>query len=156
MDVLTRILQIEKIIIKPDVEAENGVTPLPLEPKSHLAAQGLNLIAPWLSVLYTSSNSPKISTGQTVFRFLSYFFADLFFVWAGGRNYFLKYTTNRDQFESLTNTSQDRTTRWNPHQNAGKIAAGLVLMRIIGAVQENYAIRGHNKLVELKYTFYLD
>ncbi|MBL8022088.1 MAG: hypothetical protein JNM27_20605 [Leptospirales bacterium] len=136
-DVLTisRILQIEGIVRTESPVLPNGetITFAPLEHKSHILGQSLNFVAPWLGVLHSSYGSPRLTTGQTVFRFSMYFGADAFLLWAAGRNWF------RD--------------RWNPGRYAGNIALALAVPRVIGAVQSANLVRGHNRLVELKYTF---
>ncbi|MCE9596877.1 MAG: hypothetical protein K8S54_02825 [Spirochaetia bacterium] len=136
-DVLTfsRILQIEGIVRAESPVMPNGETIAfgPLEHKSHILGQSLNLVAPWLGVLHSSYGSPRLTTGQTVFRFSMYFGADALLVWAGGTNWF--------------------RNRWNPGRYGGNIAAALAIPRIVGAVQSANLVRGHNRLVELKYTF---
>lgn len=133
---LARILEQKQMIRTPPREEVEKHPARPLDPKSHLVAQGLNLLAPWGAVLYASWDSPRLSSGQTWFRFLTYFFFDLFMVYGGGSNWF------RESFQ--------------PGKYSANITAGLVFMRLIGAVQQANLIRGHNRVAELKYTFYLD
>jgi len=133
--VLGRVFQQEGLVKIETPTLPNGdpISYAPLSPKYHLIGQPLNLIAPWLGVLHASYDSPRLTTGQTVFRFTMYFGVDAVLVWAAGRNFF------RDS--------------WNPQKYAGNIAAVLVVPRIVGAVQSFNLIRGHNRLAELKYTF---
>ncbi len=133
VNLLERILIQEGLLVHQEKEERRMA---PLGSKSHAVAQGLNVVAPWLSVLYQSYHSPRLTTGQTVARFLTYFAADAFLVWAGGRNWFQE--------------------KWDPKRYGGNIAAGLVFMRILGGWQAANQVRGHNRVVELKYTFPLD
>lgn len=128
---MTRILEIEKIINPP--ADTSGREYRPLNSKYHAIAQPLNLVAPWIGVLYTSYHSPRLSTGQTVFRFITYFLADAFLTWAAGRDWF------RDKYD--------------PVKHRDNIIAVLALPRLIGAVQTFNLVRGHNRVVDLKYTF---
>ncbi len=131
----SRIFEQEKLIRVEPLLSDEGKELLyaPLEPKWHTVGQTLNLVAPWLGVLHASWNSPRMSAGQTVFRFSVYFGIDAVLVWAAGRNFF------RDHFDA--------------QKYAGNIAAVLAVPRIIGAVQEANMVRGHNRIVEMKYTF---
>lgn len=128
---MTRILEIEKIINPPP--DTSGRDYRPLSAKYQAIAQPLNLVAPWLGVLYTSYHSPRLSTGQTVFRFITYFLADAFLTWAAGRHWF--------------------TQKYDPVKNWDNIVAVLAVPRIIGAVQTFNLVRGHNRVVDLKFTF---
>ncbi len=133
--ILARILEQENLIpagstLFPERE------PVALETKSHLSAQGLNLIAPWLGVLYTSWDSPRLTRGQTWFRFLGYFFLDAVLISAAGTNFY------QESFDTS--------------KRGGAVAAAVLIPRMLGAWQAADLIRGHNRLAELKYTFYID
>ncbi len=128
---MTRILEIEKIINPP--ADTSGRDYRPLSSKYQAIAQPLNLIAPWIGVLYTSYHSPRLSTGQTVFRFITYFLADALLTWAAGRDWF------RHPFDAV--------------KYRDNIIAVLAVPRLIGAVQTFNLVRGHNRVVDLKFTF---
>ncbi len=113
-----------------------GREPVALEEKSHLSAQSLNLLAPWLGVLYTSWDSPRLTRGQTWFRFLGYFFLDAVLISAAGTNFY------QESFDTS--------------KRGGAVAAAVLIPRMLGAWQAADLIRGHNRLAELKYTFYID
>lgn len=135
---LSRILEQENIIkagstLPPDVE---GKEPVPLEPKSHWISQSLNWVAPWLSVLHASWNSPRLSTGQTLFRFCAYFLMDGLMLWAGGTGLW--------------------SGPFDLSENGGAAAAAMLLPRIYGSFQHANLIRGHNRIAEMGYTFYID
>ena len=134
---MARILELENIIVAGSTTpAGEHSEAQPLEEKWHTLSQGLNLVAPWLSVLHASYNSPRLSTGQTVFRFFAYLLTDGLMVWVGGTNLF------SEPFDAA--------------KNGGNIAAALAIPRLIGAVQHFNLIRGHNRIANLGYTFYLD
>lgn len=134
-DVLTlsRILYEEKFFLDGAVP-DGPLGSEPLGAKYHVLSQPINLLAPWLGVLYNSYGSPRLTTGQTWWRFFTYLFFDAFFIYAGGTNWF-----QQGKFE--------------PQEYADNIAAGLAVMRAIGAYQSMNLIRGHNRVAELKYTF---
>ncbi|MBI3395688.1 MAG: hypothetical protein HY042_07635 [Spirochaetia bacterium] len=131
---LTRVLEVEGVITVPP--ADEGARYAPLSNKYEIIAQPMNLIAPWIGVFYTSANSPRLSSGQTTFRFFMYFLTDVFLVWAAGRNWF--------------------HDKYNPAKYQNQMIAVLLVPRIIGAIQTANLVRGHNRLVELKYTFPVD
>ncbi|MCR9143907.1 MAG: hypothetical protein NXI24_16795 [bacterium] len=135
VETLTRILELENIL-KPGSTAPPRGEAVPLDYKSHWIGQGLNFLAPWLGVFYNSYASPRLSFGQTWLRAGLYFLADGLMVAAGGTKFF------SEGFDSS--------------ENGGLIAGMLVLPRIVGAVQTANLNRGHNRLVEFKYTFYFD
>ncbi len=128
-----QILNQEKFFL-PEAIPEDPEGSQPLDDKYHLIAQPLNLLAPWLAVLYESYDSPRLTTGQTWWRFLTYFFFDALFIYAGGTNWF-----QQGKFE--------------PQKYASNIAGGLALMRVIGSWQSLNLVQGHNRMAELKYTF---
>ena len=130
---LSRILYEEKFFVENSMpEDRNGAAPLGR--KYHLISQPVNLLAPWLGVLYNSYGSPRLTRGQTFWRFMTYFFFDALFIYAGGTNWF-----QQGAFE--------------PQKFSGNIAAGLAVTRIVGAYQSMNLIRGHNRVAELKFTF---
>lgn len=104
-----------------------------LKQKSHIFSQGLNLYAPWAAVLYNGFRSPRLTGKQMFRRFLFYLILDAVAIYAGGTNWF------QDDFKI------------NAYR--GNIAAGLFLIRAMGAAQSANTIRGHNRIVELKYSF---
>lgn len=132
---LSHVFRQEKLIRfeDPTLRADEQYRYAELTEKYHVIGQPLNWVAPWLGVLHSSYNSPRMSTGQTVFRFSMYFGIDAVLVWAAGRNWF------RD--------------KWDGQKYAGNIAAALFVPRLVGAVQSFNLVRGHNRLVEMKYTF---
>ena len=131
---IVRILEMKKFITinRPEYMPE----PIQLEEKSQLVAQGLNLLAPWAAVMYESYDSPRLTTGQTYFRGLMYFFVDSLLIWAAGRDWF--------------------TEPFDLSKNGGNVAAVMVLTRSIGAFQSANLVRGHNRFARLGYTFYID
>ncbi|MCB1169187.1 MAG: hypothetical protein KDK25_02580 [Leptospiraceae bacterium] len=131
---ITRILELKGFIDvpRPDYMPE----PVQLTEKSHFYAQGLNLLAPWAGVMYASWDSPRLTTGQTYFRAISYFVVDSFLIWAAGRNWF------QGPFDLS--------------KNGGQVAAVMVFTRSLGAFQSANLIRGHNRFARLGYTFYLE
>lgn len=132
---ISRILEQEKVIA--EFSNPNGLlNPVPLAPKSHWISQTTTWVAPWLGVLHASYDSPKLSSGQTFFRFGMYFLYDAFMIWAGGRNWF--------------------TRKFDLKTYGGNVAAALFLPRVLASYQHANAIRGHNRAAELKYTFYVD
>lgn len=131
---VTRILELKGLIEVP--RRDFLPDPVPLTEKSHLYAQGLNLLAPWAGVMYSSWQSPRLTTGQTYFRTITYFLVDSLLIWAAGRNWF------QESFDLS--------------RNGGQVAAVMVLTRSIGAFQSANLIRGHNRFARLGYTFYLD
>ena len=135
VDMLARILEQKKIITREQAYPPEAQL-APLESKSHLVGQGLNLLAPWAGVLYSSYGSPRLSRGQTWFRALGFFTLDVFFVLGGGSNWF------RESYQ--------------PGKYGTNIAIGLALTRMLGAYQQMDLIQGHNRVAELKYTFYLE
>ncbi len=146
---LARVLALEGVITDGTVHAE-GEKPVPLERKSHLVGQGLNLLAPWASVLYLSWDSPRLTRGQTWFRALAFFLADVLIVFTAGTDFFRQeYGRQCPSAGKLMGTCSDRS-----HPEG--MAAGLLLVRMVGAWQSANLARGHNQLAELKYTFYLD
>lgn len=132
---LSHVFRQEKLVRfdDPSLPGEQAYRYAPLTDKYHLISQPLNWVAPWLGVLHSSYNSPRLSTGQTVFRFSMYFGIDAVLVWAAGRNWF--------------------QNKWDGQKYAGNIAAALFVPRLVGAVQSFNLVRGHNRLVEMKYTF---
>lgn len=134
-DVLSfsRVFTIEGIV---KTETNEDLVFRKLQPKSHVVAQGLNLLSPSLGVLYTSYDSPSLSTGQTVGRSLTYLGVDAFLIWAVGRNGW------RDKFD--------------PGRRGGAIAAALLVPRIVSGFQASALVRGHNTFAEAGYTFALD
>lgn len=132
---LSRVLELEKVLSAGATERPRGEA-VAIERKSHIASQSLNLVAPWIGTLYNSWGSPRLTRGQTWFRFFGYFFLDAFLVAAGGTQFF------REPFDASA--------------NGGAIAAALALPRIMHAVSSANLIRGHNRLVEFSYTFYLE
>lgn len=135
VETLSRILEIENIL-KPGSTVPLKGEAVALDYKSHWVGQGLNLVAPWLSVFYNGYRSPRMTLGQTWLRAGLYFLADGLMVAAGGTKFF------SEGFDSSA--------------NGGLIAGMLVLPRVVGAVQTANLNRGHNRLVEFKYTFYFD
>ena len=131
---ITRILEIKGFIDVP--RQEYLPEPITLTEKSHFYAQGLNLIAPWAGVMYTSWDSPRLTTGQTYFRGIMYFIVDSMLIWAAGRNWF------QEPFDLS--------------KNGGQVAAVMILTRSIGAFQSANLVRGHNRFARLGYTFYLE
>ena len=101
----------------------------------HAPAQGLNLIAPWLAVLY-AGESPRMSSEQKWIRFFSYLAADILVIGAGGTNGFRE--------------------RFNYEEHKDLILGGLAMIRAVGAYQTFNLVRGHNRMVEMKYTFPVD
>ena len=104
-----------------------------LNKKNHFIAQGMNIYAPWAAVIYNGFHSPRMTRRQTFSRFLFYIIADVFVIYAGGTNWF------QEKFDA------------NAYR--GNIAAGLLLVRALGSIQTFNLTRGHNRIVELKYTF---
>ncbi|MBI41706.1 MAG: hypothetical protein CMF59_19095 [Leptospiraceae bacterium] len=131
---ITRILELKGFIEVP--RQEYLPEPITLYEKSHLYAQGLNFLAPWAGVMYTSWDSPRLTTGQTYYRTIMYFLVDSFLIWAAGRNWF------QEPFDIS--------------KNGGQVAAVMVLTRSIGAFQSANLIRGHNRFARMGYTFYLE
>ncbi len=154
--VLIRILELEKMIIKEEVPTESGLPASILDTKSHLISQTLNWTMPWAAVLYNSYHSPRLTSGQTIARFFAYLGADLFLIWAAGRNFFIPYNAERTDLEKLLAMPPNRSTRWSLKENGIDVLAGMIFLRTIGGIQSLNTIRGHNRLVELKYTFYLE
>ena len=134
-DVLTlsRILYEEKFFLE-DSMPKDRLGAEPLGSKYHVLSQPINLVAPWLGVLYNSYGSPRLTSGQTWWRFITYLFFDALFIYAGGTNWF-------------------QQAAFEPEEYASNIAGGLAIMRIIGSWQSMNLIRGHNRIAELKYTF---
>ncbi|MCB1174378.1 MAG: hypothetical protein KDK39_12475 [Leptospiraceae bacterium] len=134
---MARVFEIETILKAGSTQpADERLEAVKLDEKSHLISQGLNLVAPWLGVLYSSYDSPRLSTGQTVFRFSAYLLFDGLMVWAGGTGFWQE--------------------PFNTKKYDGTIVAALMLPRIIGAWQQANLVRGHNQVARLGYTFYLD
>lgn len=132
---ISRVLELENIL-KPGSTVPPRGEAVQLDYKSHWIGQGMNLVAPWLGVFYNGYRSPRLSTGQMWFRAGMYLLADGLMVAAGGTQFF------SEGFDSS--------------KNGGLIAGMLVIPRVIGAVQTANLNRGQNRLVEFKYTFYLD
>lgn len=146
---LARVLALEQVITDNTAHAEDE-KPQALDAKYHVAAQGLNLIAPWMSLLYISWRSPRLSRGQTWFRALTFFFLDAFIIYAAGSDLFRrKYGRTCTDAATLAGTCDINNHR-------AEMVAGLAVTRLIGAFQGFNLVRGHNRLAELKYTFYLD
>lgn len=134
---MARVLELEGLIAKGStVPADAKGDPVVLSEKSHLISQSLNLAAPWLGVWYNTYNTPRLTLGQTWFRFGAYFLADGFLLWAGGTKLW--------------------SGKFDASKNGEYIIGALAIPRTIGAVQSFNLVRGHNKLAEFKYTFYLD
>lgn len=133
---ISRILEEANILKKGSTKPSEPIEPQKLEEKYHTISQSLNLVAPWLAVLHASWNSPRLTTGQTVFRFTAYLLIDGLMVWAGG-----------------TGLWQEP---FNVKKYGGSIAAALAIPRLFGIWQHANLIRGHNRTVKLGYTFYLD
>ena len=129
-------MQRQDLIIKTYKLIPENTSPVYLSEKSHLAAQGLNLIAPWLAIPYCAYRSPRLAFSQAWMRSLVYLIIDMIVISAGGTNLY------REGFQ--------------PGKYSGVIAAGLILNRILGSIQNTNLIRGHNRVSRLKYTFYLD
>jgi hypothetical protein len=106
---------------------------LKLKNKYHIFAQGINVYAPWAAMVYNGYQSPRMTTKQTFSRFLFYFIMDAVVIYAGGTNWFQE--------------------KFNVNTYRGNIAAGLLLVRVIGAIDSANMVRGHNRIAELKYTF---
>lgn len=136
---VARMLELEGILKPGETVPYSSKEPpeaVALDPKSQWIGQGLNLVAPWISVFYSSYDSPRLGFGQTWLRAGLYFLADAFMVAMGGTNFF------QEGFDSS--------------ENGGLIGGLLVLPRIVGAVQSYNLTRGHNRMAEFKYTFYFD
>lgn len=132
--VMERMLELEKVINRDDpmYDADQMEEP---GFKYHAISQGLNLVAPWLSVLYQGHHSPRMTSSQMWGRFAAYLIADIFVIGAGGTGGFQE--------------------AWNPGdpKNNTYIVAGLVLMRILGSYQALNMTRGHNRVARVGYTF---
>ena len=135
VNTIARILELENILVQGSTVPLRGEAS-ELELKSHLIGQSINFVAPWMAVWYNSYRSPRLGFAQTWFRMGMYLLADGLMVLAGGTKFFA------EGFDSSA--------------NGGLIAGALLLPRIVGAVQTANLTRGHNRLVEFKYTFYLD
>lgn len=135
--ILSRMMEMNELINNQSVPRNPATAePRTAFSKSHIASQGLNLIAPWLSVFYNGYESPSLTSSQVKYRAAVYFLLDVLMVSAGGTNGF------QDPFDAS--------------KNGDKIAAGLVLTRIFGAYQSWSDIQANNRLLELRYTFYFD
>lgn len=132
---VARMLELEGIL-KPGETAPYKGEARKLDPKSQWIGQGLNFVAPWISVFYSSYDSPRLGFGQTWLRAGLYFLADALMIAMGGTNFF------QEGFDSA--------------ENGGLIGGLLALPRLVGAVQSYNLTRGHNRMAEFKYTFYLD
>lgn len=130
---LARMLEQEGIINEP---FRNGVNAQKVSSKSYLASQGLNLVAPWLAVFYNGHNSPRWTTNQMYFRSLIYFGMDLLLVSAAGTNLYKE--------------------KFSADKYGDRILMGLAITRMAGAIDSFQLVRGHNRMVELKYTYYFD
>ena len=108
----------------------------PLAPKSHIPAQGANLIAPSLGVLEASRNSPRLSGKETLWQFLGYLALDAVIYRAAGSRWF--------------------QTGFRPGENQNNIVAGLLAIRLYGAFRNANLVRGHNRIAILGYTFALE
>ncbi len=104
--------------------------------KYHGISQGLNLIAPWASVLYQGAYSPVMSSGSMWTRFFMYLAADVILVSAAGTDFYRQ--------------------SWDPVKYQDRIAIALALPRLVGMYQSWNATRAHNRIAELKYTFPVD
>ncbi len=136
-ETMARVLELEGLLTKGStVPADASGDPVALSEKSHLISQSLNLAAPWLGIWYNTYNTPRLSLGQTWFRFGAYFLADGLLLWAGGTKLW--------------------SGKFDAGENQAYIIGALAIPRAVGALQSFNLVRGHNKLAELKYTFYLD
>ena len=138
--ILSRALELEGVI-NPRFNPDNLANIDPLNPdpnyvpgyKYHFFSQSLNLVAPWIAVWYHTYDSPLYSSNQTWVRFILYFIADAFVVYAGGTNGFQE--------------------RFQPDKYWYNIAAGLAAVRMVGAIQSFNYVRANNRVAELKYSF---
>ncbi len=104
--------------------------------KNHFLGQTLNFIHPALGIIYAGYHSPSLTTSQIWKRSIWYFVADTFLIWAGGRNWF--------------------RSKWDPAKYSGNIIGSMIFIRTLSGIQNANLIRGHNRFVQLGYTFPLD
>jgi len=130
-----RILELEKVIDR-DSTPVTKKEPSPLSPKYHAIAQPLNFISPALGVMYVSYKSPRLSRTQTWTRIILYLLTDAILVRTAGSGGFRE--------------------RYRPEKYSGAIVAALLVPRIIGSVSAAELVTGHNRVMELGYTFYLE
>ncbi len=134
VQMFTRILE-QKNIITTNRTPPDDVQPRALNRKSQWALQGVNFLAPWAGVIYGAWDSPRLTRGQTFWRALGFMLLDFLAVYGSGSNWF------REPFDA---------GKWN-----NSIIGGLLVTRALGAWQNGDLIRGHNRVAELKFTFYL-
>ncbi len=130
---LARMFEAEEILTEPFRGGQGAVK---ITDKSHLASQGLNLVAPWLAVFYNGHRSPRLTSSQVLFRGALYLGLDLLLASAAGTNFYQE--------------------KFDMEKYGDRVLLGLALNRIAGAIDSYQTIRGHNRVAELKYTFYLD
>lgn len=107
-----------------------------LTEKNHFLGQSLNLIHPAFGIFYAGYQSPSLTKSQMWSRSIWYFVIDSFLIWAGGRNWF--------------------KSKWDPGKYSGNIIGTMLLIRTISGIQNANLIRGHNRYVNLGYSFPLD
>ena len=131
--IIEQIFSTEKII-DPIVAPDEDPVAKIIKPKSYIISQTLNLAAPWLATIHASYGSPRLTKNQTWRRFFGYLFMDIFMSYAIGTNFFKE--------------------TYQPAKHNDEIVAGLVAIRLWGMAKHFNLVRGHNRIAEMKYTFY--
>ncbi len=132
VQVLSRILDLEGVIYKDASLTKSSQIYKPSD-KYHVIAQGINIFSPALSVVYQAYHSPISSVNQDLIKGFVYLGLDILAIWLGGNKFF--------------------TSRFEIDKNKDTVIAFLLANRIAGMGQAINAIRAHNAVVELGYTF---
>ncbi|XDD52080.1 hypothetical protein AB3N59_17560 [Leptospira sp. WS92.C1] len=121
------------------------------EKKSHLVSQGLNLISPAFSVIYSSRKSPIYTSSDTFIRTSLYLITDLLI---GGLAYYFAMNNNHKK-----SAMDNLLLKEGPSGNVFESKYGVVFIaaivapriyRATGAIEDTAT---HNRLLELSYSF---
>lgn len=124
----------------------------PIQTKSHLISQSLNLISPIFSISYNAKNSPLFTFEDALLRSSKYFLADILVV-AGVAVIAKSTLKKRKQVQSITDPlgkGPDYTLTTGKFRFA--LLGGLLLSRFVHSFSAYEDVGTQNRLAEIGYT----
>ncbi|MEM7182314.1 MAG: hypothetical protein AAF518_15475 [Spirochaetota bacterium] len=124
---------------------------LALQEKSHFLGQGINLLSPPASIIYSSYKSPVYNTFDTYSRFTVYLALDLLV--AGITAAYINNTTRGKSFEEDLILKRGPTRAMIQNRTAGFFFGSLLVLRLYHTLDVYQGIGSHNRFSQLSYTF---
>lgn len=133
--------------------SEDGKKPasIALQSKSHILGQGINLISPSASILYTSYKSPVYNDYDSFSRFSLYLTLD--FLIAGLSAAYINNTVKGKSLQDDLLLQKGPSKAMVQNRTAGFFFGSLLLFRMYHSLDVYQGIGTHNRISEMSYTF---